>query len=105
MAYHGGVTTRAIEQFEASLQEPGPPADLTPALRGLWHALCGDWDTAHATVQTEGDGECAWVHAALHREEGDLRNADYWYRRADRPRAHGDVRAEYLGIAAALLEG
>lgn len=98
------VTTRDLERFEASLSESVPPADLPPALRGLWHALRGNWEAAHEAVQS-GDEVCAWVHAALHREEGDLANAGYWYRRADRHVAHGDVTEEYRAIAAALLVG
>ncbi|MCA8953928.1 MAG: hypothetical protein KDE27_30740 [Planctomycetes bacterium] len=78
------------------------PTDTRPAVRGVWHALHGDWDAAHDAVNTGGTG-CDWVHAALHREEGDLANADYWYRRAGRRRPGGSHRDEYLAIAAALL--
>jgi hypothetical protein len=91
-----------IETFEASLSRTTPPGGLGPALVGLWHALRGAWDAAHDAVQPD-DASCAWVHAALHREEGDLGNAGYWYRLAGRPMARGSAAAEYRAIAAELL--
>jgi hypothetical protein len=91
-----------IEIFEASLAAAAPPPGLTPALVGVWHALRGEWDPAHDAVQPD-DPACSWVHAALHREEGDLGNAGYWYRLAGRPIAQGDLAAEYRAIAVELL--
>lgn len=79
-----------------------PPAGAAPALCGVFFALRGEWDLAHDAVQPE-DADCAWVHAALHREEGDLDNARYWYGRAGRSMAAGPVRDEYLAIARELL--
>lgn len=81
---------------------PAVPTDTSPALRGLWHALRGEWDAAHDAVQPD-TAECAWVHAALHREEGDHGNAAYWYRTARRPVATGAHRDEYLAIVAVIL--
>lgn len=77
-------------------------ADDAPALRGAWHALHGDWSAAHDAVQPD-TADCAWVHAALHREEGDHDNAAYWYRAAGRPVATGPHRDEYRAIAVTLL--
>lgn len=91
-----------FDAFVASLRDAAPSGDASPALRGVWHALRGDWEAAHDAVQSD-DPACAWVHAALHREEGDLANADCWYARAGRRRAAGATRAEFLQIAAALL--
>jgi len=91
-----------IDAFERSLAAAGPPASASPALRGVWFALRGDWDAAHDAVQPDTP-ECAWVHAVLHREEGDLDNARYWYGCAGRRESSGDVRAEYLAIARTLL--
>jgi len=91
-----------IGAFVSSLQQASPAADTSPALRGVWHALRGEWERAHDAVQPD-TRDCAWVHAALHREEGDLPNADYWYRLAGRAGGTGPHRDEYLAIAAALL--
>ena len=79
-----------------------PPTDATPMQRAVWHGLRGDWDAAHELAQAHDDVEAAWVHAWLHRIEGDLGNADYWYRRAGRPSRRDDTRAEGLEIARAL---
>ena len=96
------MTDSAGNDFESSLEAAAPPADATPALRALWHGLRGDWQAAHGIVQAEDDSDSAWVHAWLHRVEGDLENARYWYARAGRPDAHGDTRAEGLAIAGTL---
>ncbi|HEX5051176.1 MAG TPA: hypothetical protein VFZ65_05355 [Planctomycetota bacterium] len=92
----------AVAGFVASLTQPAPPAGASPALRGVWHALRGEWDAAHDAVQPDAP-ECAWVHAALHREEGDMENAGYWYRLARQAVACGPHRDEYLAIAQVLL--
>ena len=89
--------------FTVALTAAAQPAWLSAPMTGLWHALRGEWDAAHDAVQDDTT-ECAWVHAALHRDEGDLDNAGYWYRRAGRRSGHGAVRDEYLAIARALLE-
>jgi hypothetical protein len=89
--------------FRASLAAASPPPGLGPALRGLWWQGRGDWDAAHHAVQDADDRDSAWVHAHLHRVEGDPGNAGYWYRRAGRPTASGDLEAEWAAIAAALL--
>lgn len=88
--------------FESSLLDEAPPPELDPALVGVWHALRAEWDRAHDAVQLD-TAPCAWVHAALHREEGDLPNADYWYRKAGRARASGSSADEYRVIAQTLL--
>ena len=94
-----------LERFETSLREDQPPAGLGPALRALWHEARGEWGTAHRIVQAESDAGCAWVHAYLHRVEGDLGNAAYWYRRAGRPVSDAPLREEWRAIAAELLGG
>jgi len=81
------------------------PPDLDPALKALWHDARGHWDVAHALAQAEPKlPGGAWVHAYLHRKEGDESNAGYWYRRAGRPAAKGDWRAEWETIARTLLD-
>ena len=91
-------------EFAASLADAAPPPGLTGPLRALWHAARGEWDAAHAIVQArEGDPPHDWVHAHLHRVEGDLGNAGYWYRRAGKPVGKGDLAAEREAIVAELL--
>ena len=80
-----------------------PPDD--PLLRALWLGLRGDWETAHAIAQADGGAEAAWVHAWLHRIEGDASNAAYCYRRAGRAVAEGGTDAEGEAIARALSGG
>jgi hypothetical protein len=92
-----------LAEFERSIAQPQPPAGLAPALLGHWWAAKGDWDQAHKIVMDEGGRTCAWVHAYLHRVEGDLDNARYWYGQAGRPAASGPLPAEWAAIAAELL--
>ena len=95
--------TDLIESFVLSLDRDDPPPLSAPMLRAVWHGLRGQWDAAHELAQAQDDAQGAWVHAWLHRIEGDLGNADYWYRRAGRPSRRDDVRDEGLEIAAALI--
>ena len=83
---------------------PEPPDGLSPALRALWHLARGEWDAAHACAQSQPGREGAWVHAHLHRVEGDLANAGYWYRRAERPPADSPLDEEWEEIASTLLD-
>ena len=72
-------------------------------LRALWHAGRGDWQQAHEIAQSDDSPEAAWIHAHLHRAEGDAANARYWYRVAGRPAQTGDLDAEWSAIAQVLL--
>ena len=92
-----------LAEFKRSLSKPRPPADLSAALAGLWWAGKDDWDKAHKIVMDEVDKDCAWVHAYLHRVEGDLENARYWYKQAGKPAASGTLESEWTAIAQALL--
>ncbi|HJZ71009.1 MAG TPA: hypothetical protein VKE51_04670 [Vicinamibacterales bacterium] len=76
---------------------------LPPLLRALWHDTRGDWEAAHRLAQDVDDRDGAWVHAYLHRKEGDLDNAAYWYGRAEQPVAADPLDAEWERIAAHLL--
>lgn len=89
--------------FKRSLADKTPPSGLSPALSALWWAGKSDWDKAHKIVMDAQGKDCAWVHAFLHRVEGDLANAGYWYREARRKPATGDVAAEWPAIAEELL--
>jgi hypothetical protein len=95
-----------FDAFVLGLGAEAPPASAPPLLRAVWHGLrgrTGDWDTAHELAQRHDDADSARVHAWLHRIEGDLANADYWYRRAQQPPRRDDVRTEGLAIARALI--
>src|SRR4051812_37325199 len=92
-------------KFKASITLQAPPRDLAPPMQALWWAAKGDWDKAHAIVMKDGSRGAAWVHAYLHRVEGDLPNAGYWYRTAGKPAATGGLDAERDAIGAALLGG
>jgi hypothetical protein len=93
-----------VAAFRRSLSQPRPPAGFSPALKALWFAAKDDWKAAHAIVMAHEDVACAWVHAHLHRVEGDLDNARYWYERAGRRPARGAFDAERTAIAAALAK-
>jgi hypothetical protein len=93
----------SVQDFRASLSGAKPAPDLDTPLAALWWAAKGDWDKAHTITQNEETPEAAWVHAYLHRVEGDLGNAGYWYRRAGKPVAGGALEAEWDAIVRALL--
>ena len=92
-----------LEAFVTSLEADVPSPALAKPLAALWWARRGDWAAAHAIAQDEAGADAAWVHAYLHRAEGDAGNAAYWYRRAGRPVAAGPLPAEWDAIATALL--
>ena len=91
-----------LDEFRATLAQSAPP-DVGAPLRALWHDARGDWDAAHTVAQDIDDATGAWIHAYLHRKEGDLGNAAYWYGRARQPVATDSLDAEWQRIAAALL--
>jgi hypothetical protein len=80
------------------------PAKLTKALQALWHDAHGDWDRAHELAQEASNPEGDWVHAYLHRKEGDEGNARYWYNRAGRVKSSQALDAEWLEIVQSLLK-
>ena len=94
-----------LQAFRASLARKEPPAHLDLALQALWWDARGDWHKAHELAQKKDDAAGAWVHAYLHRKEGDPSNAGYWYRRAGKPGASVSLAAEWEAIAKALLGG
>ncbi len=87
-----------VEQFEQSLSASEPPAGLSEALQVLWFDGRGDWDAAHGIAQDMPCEDGAWLHAFLHRREGDLANADYWYRRAGRHRPETGLDEEWRAL-------
>jgi len=91
-----------LEDFRASVKDAQPP-DVSPVLVALWHDARGDWNKAHEVAQDVDDSSGAWVHAYLHRKEGDLSNARYWYRRARRSEATDSLESEWSRIVSELL--
>ncbi len=89
--------------FEDFVRSEIVPAKLGPALRALWLDAQGKWDEAHSLAQEAAGRDGAWVHAYLHRKEGDERNAGYWYTRAGKPAATGSLAQEWEAIVRALL--
>ena len=94
-----------LEDFRSSLGNAAPPDGCSSALAALWHDAKGDWEEAHRIAQAVDDEDGAWVHAYLHRKEGDSSNARHWYRRAARKFAEDTLPEEWDRIAAALLNG
>jgi hypothetical protein len=95
----------SFAQFEQSVSaDAAPPDGLGAPLRALWLDARGDWAAAHEVAQAARGRDGAWVHAYLHRKEGDETNADYWYLRSGRPEATGDLAAEWRAIAEELLK-
>jgi hypothetical protein len=92
-----------LAAFRASLEADAPPEGLALALEALWHDGRGDFVKAHELAQKDEGGAGDWVHAYLHRKEGDLGNAAYWYRRAKRPLCRDELAREWETIASALL--
>jgi hypothetical protein len=92
-----------FEEFAASVSASGPPGGLSQALVALWHDAHGDWNAAHEVAQDVPDPDGAWVHAYLHRKEGDASNAAYWYRRAGKPVATSSLEEEWRQIVRAFL--
>jgi hypothetical protein len=87
-----------VEEFRVS-----DGAGLSGALLALWWDARGEWDKAHEVAQEVEGRDGAWVHAYLHRKEGDLGNAGYWYRQAGRRVAAGDLEVEWEGIVGEML--
>jgi len=98
--YNNGVT---LDEFKRSTTADRPPADLPPPLLALWLDARGNWKAAHETAQDIKDASGSWIHAYLHRKEGDLGNAGYWYQRAGRPERRGSLAAEWDEIVTAML--
>lgn len=95
-----------LSTYLETLDEGIPPTELSPALLALWWAGKEDWKEAHRLIQAhEGEADCDWVHAWLHRQEDDIPNARYWYRRAHRTMQHGDPQTEWRAIVTSLLAG
>lgn len=92
-----------FDAFKATLRKDAPPPVDNPLLRALWYDAKGDWDRAHDIAQDVPDADGSWVHAYLHRVEGDEWNANYWYRRAGRTMPDLSLQEEWEQLVKALL--
>lgn len=84
-----------IAEFKKSLEKDGPDGHLSVQLRALWYDAKGDWNAAHNQVDHLSDTSSARIHAYLHRKEGDIWNADYWYAKAGEKRPHSSLEQEW----------
>ncbi len=92
------------DSFRLSLGDSMPPEGLSPALVALWWDARGDWHQAHDVLREDQNRDCAWVHAYLHRKEGDPVNAAFWYRRAGQSIPTGSLEEEWEHIAGELVK-
>ena len=92
-----------LPSFKESLLNTEPPQNVSVYLKALWYDAKGDWDTAHKFIQDIDDETAAWIHSYLHRKEGDIGNADYWYRHAGKQRPSIPLDKEWEQIVTALL--
>lgn len=92
-----------MQSFKDSLSGSAPPEKLSAWLKSLWYDAKKDWDKAHVLIQDLEDSNASWIHAYLHRKEGDSGNADYWYRRAGKTRPAVSLEKEWEEIVTALL--
>ena len=95
---------KTLTEFKASLNDSAPDPNLPVHLRSLWFDGKGDWSMAHQQVDHLSDRESAWVHAYLHRKEGDTGNADYWYRRAGQVRPKTSLPEEWEALVLYFLQ-
>ena len=92
------------EQYKQTLLLKDPPNDFSVYLKALWFDGKDDWEKAHNTIQDVEDATASWIHAYLHRKEGDSGNADYWYRGAGRKRPSAGLDEEWETIVRALID-
>ena len=92
-----------VQEFRESLSRDEPPRQFSLALAVLWWDAKGNWKQAHEVAGQDEGPAAAWVHAYLHRKEGDVSNARYWYKRADKTPATTSLEQEWVAIAESLL--
>lgn len=92
-----------LNAFIESVESESAPEGLPTALLALWWDAKGNWELAHELAQKAGNREGDWVHAYLHRKEGDEGNAGYWYARARQPFFEGTLEEEWTHVSSRLL--
>jgi hypothetical protein len=93
----------SFKDFQQSLNTSSPSPELSMYLQSLWYDAKGDWNKAHTIIQDIEDKNASWIHAYLHRKEGDIGNADYWYSRAGRKRPDISLKEEWEDIVKTLI--
>ena len=93
-----------LQTFKESLSASQPPAIVSGYIKALWYDAKGDWDKAHKLMADINDKNASWIHAYLHRKEGDISNADYWYSKAGKSRPTTSLNTEWEQIASTLLQ-
>jgi hypothetical protein len=92
-----------MDNFIKSLDSDHPPSPISIYLQALWYDAKGNWEQAHQLVQDIETAEGSWIHAYLHRKEGDIANAGYWYRRAGKLLPEISLKQEWENIVKAFL--
>lgn len=92
-----------VTSFKESLTADEPPAGIPVYLQALWYDGKGNWGKAHELIQDEVDKKASWIHAYLHRKEGDVWNADYWYGKANKKRPSFSPDEEWTELVGALI--
>jgi len=92
-----------FQDFKSSLSTSSSPSSLSRSLQAMWYDGKGDWNKAHDIAQEIRSTEGSWIHAYLHRKEGDEGNAAYWYHRANQPVCKTSLIDEWETIVKALL--
>lgn len=92
-----------FQDFENTLRQATPPAEFSPLLKALWFDGRGDWEQAHHLAQDVNTMSGSWIHAYLHRKEGDRSNAQYWYHRAGKKMPANSLEQEWKELVIALL--
>ena len=92
-----------LSDFKESIKHSNPPGEINHLLQALWYDAKGDWEAAHDLAQKINTAAGSWIHAYLHRKEGDLGNASYWYHRANQPVCKKSLAEEWEEIAKELL--
>ncbi len=92
-----------LSSFQESLSGDQPLQNASVYLKALWYDAKDKWDNAHKLIQDVDDKNAAWIHAYLHRKEGDIANADYWYSRAGKKRPSVSLKEEWEQIVTSLV--
>ncbi len=93
-----------FEDFKNSTLHPEPPTGISNELLSLWYDAKDNWDKAHAIIQKEESADAFWIHAYLHRKEGDISNAEYWYQNTGKQRPKYSLHNEWEKICKSIVK-